>query len=119
METIQQLLQISAKLYQHLTDIPKGEERDEYIEKINRLLDERGAHIQALEASGFMIESTNRTHQTLVKLDTGIREQLGKVMAAVKEDMKELNSAKKHEQQYINPYSNVSIMDGRYFDNKK
>ena len=119
METIQQLLQISAKLYQHLTDIPKGEERDKYIEKINGLLDERGAYIQTLEASGFKIEPTNRTHQTLVKLDTGIREQLDKVMDTVKEDMKELNNTKKHEQQYINPYSNVSVMDGRYFDNKK
>lgn len=119
METIQQLLQISAKLYQHLTDISKGEERDSYIEKINKLLDERGACIQALEVSGFKIDSANRTHQTLIQLDTGIRERLEKVMTAVKEDMKELNNAKKHEQQYINPYSNVSTMDGRYFDNKK
>lgn len=119
METIQQLLQISAKLYQHLTDIPKGEERNGYIEKINNLLDERGAYIQALEEDGFKADPSSRMHQTLVKLDTGIREGLEKVMSAVKEDMKELNNAKKHEQQYINPYSNISTMDGRYFDNKK
>ena len=119
METIQQLLQVSAKLYQHLTDIPKGEERDDYIEKINTLLDERGTCIQALQAAGFKVDPANRTHQTLAKLDTGIRERLEEVMSAVKEDMKELNSAKKHEKQYINPYSNVSTMDGRYFDNRK
>ena len=119
METIQQLLQVSAKLYQHLTDIPKGEERDDYIEKINTLLDERGACIQALQAVGFKVDRSNRIHQTLAELDTGIRERLEEVMAAVKEDMKELNSAKKHEKQYINPYSNVSTMDGRYFDNRK
>lgn len=119
METIQQLLQISAKLFQHLTDIPKGEERESYIERINVLLDKRGAYILALKASGFNIDPDNRTHQTLAELDKGIRERLDKVMTTVKEDMKELNNAKKHEQQYINPYSNVSTMDGRYFDNKK
>lgn len=119
MKAIQQLLQVSAKLYQHLTDIPKGEERDSYIEKINKMLDERSAYIQALETADFKVDPANRIHQTLIELDKGIRGRLDKVMSAVKADMKELNNAKKHEQQYINPYSNVSIMDGRYFDNKK
>ncbi len=119
MEKLQQLLQISAKLYQHLTEIPDGDERDGYIEQIDELLDERGLCMQILLDDGFKIDMTNRSHQMLVELDKGIRERLDKVMAAVKEDMKELNKAKKHEHQYINPYASVSTMDGRYYDNKR
>ncbi|WP_042471143.1 flagellar protein FliT [Bacillus ndiopicus] len=119
MDKLQQLLQVSAKLYQHLTEISSGEERDEYIEQIDSLLEERGACMQGLLADGFKFDSANRAHQMLAELDKGIRERLNKVMEAVKEDMKDLNNAKKNEKQYINPYASVSTMDGRYYDNKQ
>ncbi|MEC1178867.1 flagellar protein FliT [Metasolibacillus meyeri] len=119
MDKLQQLLQVSAQLYQYLTKIPLSEERDSYIERIDTLLDERGACMQDLLANGFKFDTTNRSHQMLAELDKGIRERLNKVMEAVKEDMKELNNAKKNEKQYINPYASVSTMDGRYYDNKQ
>ncbi|WP_107840326.1 flagellar protein FliT [Metasolibacillus meyeri] len=119
MEKLQHLLQVSAKLYQHLTEIPTGEKRDAYIEEIEALLNQRGTYMQDLLASGFKFDTTNRSHQMLAELDKGIRERLNKVMEAVKEDMKELNNAKKNEKQYINPYASVSTMDGRYYDNKQ
>lgn len=119
MDKLQQLLQTSAKLYQHLAELPSGEERDSYIEQINTLLDERGTCMQNILADGFKFDKANRSHQMLAELDKGIRERLDKVMEAVKEDMKELNNAKKNEKQYINPYASVSTMDGRYYDNKQ
>ncbi|WPK12388.1 flagellar protein FliT [Lysinibacillus louembei] len=119
MDKLQHLLQISAKLYQHLTEIPSGEDRNSYIEQISILLEERGGFMQNLLADGFKFDQANRSHQMLAELDKGIRERLDKVMEAVKEDMKELNNAKKNEKQYINPYSSVSTMDGRYYDNKQ
>ncbi|KYG91196.1 flagellar assembly protein FliT [Metasolibacillus sp. FSL K6-0083] len=119
MDKLQQLLQVSAKLYQHLTEIPAGETRDKYIEQIDVLLDERGACMENLLADGFQFDTANRSHKMLAELDKGIRERLNKVMDTVKEDMKDLNNAKKNEKQYINPYANVSTMDGRYYDNKQ
>ena len=119
MEMVQQLLQVSAKLYQHLTDLPTDEQRDEYIEKIHFFLDERGILIEKMQNAGFQVNLENKTHAMLVELDKGIRERLNKVMKSIQADLKDLQNAKKHEQQYMNPYASVQVMDGRYFDNKK
>ena len=118
MDYTQQLLQVSAKLYQHLTDIPSEESRDVYIEQINNLLDERGVIIDTLQQNGFHIESGNKLHGMLVELDNGIRERLEKVMKVIQQDLKDLQNAKKNEKQYLNPYSEIAVMDGRYYDKK-
>lgn len=118
MEQTQQLLQVSAKLYQHLTNMPKEEERDDYIEKIHTLLDDRGILIEEMQKNGFRVEGGNKSHQMLVELDKGIRERLENVMKIIQADLKDLQNAKKNEQQYMNPYASVQVMDGRYYDKK-
>ncbi|QCR31527.1 flagellar protein FliT [Lysinibacillus sp. SGAir0095] len=119
MDNTQRLLQISAKLLKHLTDIPKGEDRSEYIDEINLMLDERGALIDKLSQEGFVMDANNKIHNTLAQLDKGIRERLDDVMKLVKQDMKDLQNSKKNEKQYMNPYSSVQVMDGMYYDKKK
>lgn len=114
----QKLLQISAKLFQHLTNLPTDEQRDEHIEKIHQLLDERGILIEKMQSDGFQMDLENKSHAMLAELDKGIRERLDKVMKAVQSDLKDLQNAKKNEQQYMNPYASVQVMDGRYYDKK-
>lgn len=118
MEMLQQLLQISAKLYQHLTELPKDEQRDEYIENIHLFLDERGILIEKMQNDGFKVNLENKSHVMLVELDKGILERLNKVMKSIQTDLKDLQNAKKNEQQYMNPYASVQVMDGRYYDKK-
>ena len=118
MNQVQQLLQVSARLYQHLSEIPQSEQRDAYIESIDKMLDEREGIIKMLRVEGFQLDTTNRAHNTLVDLDKGIRERLSKVMETVKQDLKDLQNAKKNEKQYLNPYSDVRVMDGMYYDKK-
>lgn len=119
MDLINELLRVSAKLYKHLTEIPSGDERTPFIEEINVLLDERGIIIENLKKEGFHYDSTNKAHVTLFELDKGICERLNLVNEAVKLDIKNLQNSKKHEMQYINPYANVQVVDGRYYDKKK
>ncbi|MFJ7735958.1 flagellar protein FliT [Lysinibacillus sp. NPDC097287] len=118
MNTVQDLLQVSAKLYQHLTILPSEDERDVFIEKVHQYLDERGVLVEQLQQEGFQVDLTNKAHATLAELDTGIKERLDKVMKSIQADMKDLQNAKKNEQQYLNPYANVQVMDGRYYDKK-
>lgn len=118
MEQTKQLLQISAKLYQHLTNLPKDEARDEYIEKIHTLLDDRGILIEEMSQKGFQVNLNDKSHQMLVELDKGIRERLDIVMKLIQVDLKDLQNAKKNEKQYLNPYASVQVMDGRYYDKK-
>lgn len=118
MQQIDQLLQTSANLFKHLGETPKGEDRDEYIDTINNMLDKRGLIIDKLMNDGFQFDVQNRIHRTLLELDNGIKERLADVMDAVKQDMANLQKTKKSEQQYYNPYSNVRVMDGMYYDKK-
>ncbi|MEK4424144.1 flagellar protein FliT [Solibacillus sp. FSL K6-1523] len=118
MEQVKVLLQISAKLYQHLAVIPKGDDREEYIEQINEQLDERGIIIEELRKQGFIANPEEKAHATLIELDKGIRERLNFVMKEVKHDLKDLQNSKKNEQQYMNPYASIQVMDGRYYDKK-
>ncbi|MEC1305728.1 MULTISPECIES: flagellar assembly protein FliT [Lysinibacillus] len=118
MQPIDQLLQASASLFKHLGEIPKGEDRDEYIDTINSMLDKRGLIVDGLMKDGFQFDEQNRIHRTLFELDSGIKERLAAVMSAVKQDMANLQKTKKSEEQYFNPYSNVRVMDGMYYDKK-
>lgn len=115
----QKLLQVSAKLFEQLSTVPKSEERDTYIEDIQQKLDQRGIIIDELRTLGFTMDTSNKLHVTLAELDKGIRERLNNVLLAVKTDLKELQNSKKHEQQYANPYADVRTMDGMYYDKKK
>jgi flagellar protein FliT len=119
MDLTQQLLQVSAKLYQHITNLPADNEREKYIEKINSLLDERGHFMEALKREGFQYDSSNKAHAMLSELDKGIRDRLNKVLDSIRLDLKDLQNSKKSERQYINPYANIEVMDGRYYDRKK
>ncbi|MEY2365237.1 flagellar protein FliT [Lysinibacillus capsici] len=118
MQLTNQLLQASAYLYKLLGDIPKGEERDDYVDTINSLLDKRGTIINRLKQEGFHFDEQDRVHRTLLELDNGIKERLAAVMSAVKQDMANLQKTKKSESQYFNPYGNVRVMDGMYYDKK-
>lgn len=88
MDLIQQLLQVSAKLYKHLSAFPSGEERTEYIDEVNGLLDERGTLVKQLREQNFQYDETDETHVTLYKLDKGIRERLDLLFNEVKADLK-------------------------------
>ena len=118
-QQLQQLLQISAKLYEKLIANPEEAKRDELIEEIKILLDIRGEIMEELVQSGFSYNVEDKTHQMLFELDKGIRSRLETVMSAIKTDMKELQTSKKSEQQYLNPYSHIQTMDGMYYDKKK
>lgn len=119
MDNQQQLLQLSAKLYKLLETVPRGEQRDDFIQEVERQLDERGEVVVQLSEKGFQLDPNNKVHIMLIELDKGIRERLDAIMEEVKSDMKTLQSAKKNEKQYMNPYSSVRIMDGMYYDKKK
>ncbi|UXJ69549.1 flagellar protein FliT [Lysinibacillus fusiformis] len=119
MDIINDYLQISAQLFKYLITIPQGEERTQYIEKINDMLDERGLIVEKLKKNNFLYDSSNKIHHTMLELDKGIQERLDLVYESVKLDMKDFLNAKKNEIQYINPYESLQNLDGRYFDGKK
>lgn len=118
-QQLQQLLQLSAKLYEQLGQTVTGENRDAFITAIHDKLDERSDLIDALQDAQFKYDENNRLHRTLAELDKGINERLQHVMTQIKADLRDLRTLKAQEQRYANPYANVQTMDGRYYDRKK
>jgi len=119
MEMIQELFVTSENLYTHLADIPSSNERDDFIQKINELLDARGAVINLLKEIEPNPVHGHPLEKQLIELDQGIRNRLLKVKMSITDDMKQLQVSKKSEQRYVNPYAAVRVMDGTFYDKKK
>lgn len=119
MGPVEKLLATSAQLYKHLTVIPEGDERNQYIEKIDGFLEKRGQLLEEVMTSDRVSLEGHQLTPHLIELDHGIQSRLQKVIEAIKTDMKKLQQTKKTEQIYLNPYSNVRVMDGMYYDGKK
>src|SRR5690606_13078261 len=94
------LLTISEQIFEQLGALPEQEKRIEFIEEINSQLDKRGAIIQLLVQQGFKINPDIELHQKLIKLDVAIKNRLKILMQGIKNDMRDLQNAKKNEQQY-------------------
>lgn len=113
------LLRISEQIFEQLASLPEQEKRIDFIEEINSQLDKRGETIKLLMEQGFQINPKVELHQTLIELDAAIKNRLDVLMQGIKDDMRDLQNAKKNERQYMNPYSDVRVMDGMYYDKKK
>lgn len=116
MGEVEQFLAASEKLYSHLNNIPTEDERTEFIDQINVLLDAREVSIKALANTDL---STSSLYDHLLELDRGITKRLENVMNLIKGDIKDLQLRKRHEGSYSNPYAATQSIDGMYFDNKK
>ncbi len=116
MGEVEEFLEASEDLFSHLATIPSDDERTEFIDQINVLLDAREEAIQQLDKTTI---STHALYNHLLELDKSINERLEKVMNVVKGDIKDLQQKKRHETSYTNPYAATQTLDGMYFDNKK
>lgn len=115
----QQLLQVSAKLFKQLGELGQTEDRDALLKSVDELLEERGQLIASLQKEKIQLSKTNPQHALLQELDKGIQERLASLMGEIRQDMKNIQTAKKSEVQYNNPYASVRVMDGKYYDQKK
>ncbi|MFZ0576843.1 MAG: flagellar protein FliT, partial [Psychrobacillus psychrotolerans] len=116
MSELEQLLNVSEQLYSHLENTPSEEDRTQFIDQMNVLIDVREEIIHKLDKTK---TPTNGLYNQLLELDKGIKEHMIKVLNIIKEDLKDLQQKKKHESSYSNPYAATQVIDGMFFDNKK
>ncbi|MFJ8261817.1 flagellar protein FliT [Rummeliibacillus sp. NPDC094406] len=119
MELLQELLQVSAQLFKHLTMLPPDKERDDYIKKIDDYLDKRGEIIEQLQQIEVNPLPGHPFEKQLRELDKGIRDRLQKSKNEIAQDIKNLQKSKTSERRYVDPYASVRVMDGTYFDGRK
>lgn len=113
------LLKVSADLYELLSTIPEGTERDTLIFEIDEMIEERGELMDSLLEDNFQYDESNKLHETLLELDQGIRTRLTLHLNSIKSDLRDIQLTKQTEKNYSNPYADVRVMDGKYYDTKK
>lgn len=116
MNTVQQLLDVSQQLYDHLNHSMENVDRDEYIDTISQLLEKRQSLIDRL--SGEYSEEEKKLGKQIVQLNEKINQRLQEKLRFFKQELETFQQNKRRREQYTNPYRHVSI-DGMYFDKKK
>lgn len=116
MSTVQQLLDVSRQLHDHLNNGIEHVDRDEYIETISHLLDKRQSLIEQLPNE--YTSEEKEIGKQIVSLNEKIDQRLQEKLRFLKNELETFQQNKRRREQYSNPYKNVSI-DGMYFDKKK
>lgn len=116
MSTVQQLLDVSQQLHDHLEYSIENVDRDEYIDTITRLLDKRQSLMDSL--SGEYSEEEKKLGKQIVRLNEKIEQRLQEKLRFLKQELETFQRNKHRRERYANPYKHVSI-DGMYFDKKK
>lgn len=115
MIVIQELYQVTEALYREVQKQESKENREEQIERINKLLEDRQNLLDKLQPP--FNEEENKLGQQMVQLNKVIDSQLQKIFADIKMDIKELKVKRAKSTKYSNPYESLST-DGMFFDKR-
>lgn len=115
MNPIKQFYMNTSELVQYLEE-KQEPDRDQRIEKIQHLLNERDEALKKVKAplsagEKMLVQEAQKLNEKLVKL-------LEEEKMSIKEDWDLLKKQQQTRQKYINPYQSLAT-DGVYFDKKK
>jgi len=111
-----QLHSITKKLAEHLKVLPQQDERDKYIETLQRFLDEREELITHLQVP--VTEEDKLIGKQIMELNQGVEPAMHKLRDLIKIDITGLMGKKKVHTQYINPYKSLNNVSA-FFDKKE
>lgn len=114
MTTIAQLYEATKQLLDHLSHSFPKEHREDYIDRLESLLQSRQQLIEAYrsDSSGVDQEKT----EAIVNWNKEINKKLNLYLGQIKLDMNKLKQQKKMGMKYDNPYN--AQPDGFFFDKK-
>lgn len=113
---VQEVYDLTKKLFQLVENKDAIEERDHLIEKITSLLDEREQILHDVKPP-FTDEERLKAAQ-IMKWNERVNSEFIKIKAEVQNDMAKLKQKKATTAKYTNPYQNVNI-DGMFYDKRK
>ncbi|WP_110112516.1 hypothetical protein [Bacillus sp. CGMCC 1.16541] len=116
MSVFQTLYDLTKSLHTHVGTTPLEEERDEYIARVDELLEARQALLPHIVAP--MSVEEKKQAQDMIKMNHEIDQALVIIKEHVAIDIRKLKTKKTQADRYVNPYVNVSF-DGTFYDKKK
>ena len=115
MSSVKQLHEMTKKMYDKLKD--SSFSREQMMEDITTFLNGREAIIKDIKAP--YTEEEQKLGREVVEMDKEIQKVIQSIFMSLKGSMKQLQNQKKNNTKYVNPYSNVSSMDGMFYDKRK
>jgi flagellar protein FliT len=113
---VSELFTVTKELHELLYQSISKEQRDETIEAIQRLLDERDSLIGQLQPP--YSEEEQELGMQMVSLNEAIAEKLQQLKQQIQQDLKAIKQKKMANQNYMNSYQSLEI-DGMFYDKKR
>lgn len=117
MNRLEKLYYVTRKLEDLLNKEITVTNRQQVIDKINSLVEERGRYMKDLVPP--YTESEKAMGEQLLVLNHHIQERLDELFEDLKKEMKQVKRQKKSNQSYTNPYENMKAIDGMFMDLKE
>jgi flagellar protein FliT len=116
MGVVQELHELTEKMHQKLFQKDMGQDQANLIEDIQQFLRDREELLKEMKAP--YTDEERQLGQKILQMDKDIQEAFQQILDGLKHSMKQLQNQKKNNAKYVNPYKNVSTMDGMFFDKK-
>ncbi|RLL46652.1 flagellar protein FliT [Oceanobacillus piezotolerans] len=117
MNRIKPIFELTKQMKAILDQTMTAKNREEMINKVNNLLEQRGMEMESINPP--YTEDEKQLGKELLHLNEGVQRQIEAAFLELKKEMKQVKRQKASNKKYLNPYQNVQIMDGRYLDKKK
>jgi flagellar protein FliT len=108
---------ITEQLFQLVSQPIAKDVRDECIEKITSLLENRDQLLSDVQPP--FAKSDQQLFQQIVTWNEIITKRFAEIKQQIQQDMMQLKKTKSSNQQYVNPYQGISTSDGMFYDKRK
>lgn len=117
MNRVQALYDTTAQLDTLVSQPVTAENREEVIQSLTALLEVRSGQLEELKPP-FSTEE-NLLGKELLPMNERISKQVQNIFDQLKTDIRTIKKQKQSGKKYINPYSSMHTLDGRFLDKRK
>src|SRR5690625_4158086 len=117
MNRLDQVYHVTKKIEKMLNQSITNKNREDIIEKVTVLIEERGRIMEDLTPP--FSEQEKLLGKKVVVLNEQIEKEMETLFETLKQDMRQVNKQKESSRTYINPYGNIKSTDGMYLDSKQ
>ncbi|MBU7594575.1 flagellar protein FliT [Metabacillus halosaccharovorans] len=117
MSSVQEIYRITEQIIKLVENPVSQENRDRVIELITSLLEEREKSLKDIEKP--RTENEKKLAEQILLWNEIILGKFNHLKFQVQQDMILLKKTKATNKQYVNPYQDVSLSDGMFYDKRK
>lgn len=117
MNRLEKLYEVTLKLNEVVSKTVPPKDREEVIQKISQLIDERSTILEKVTPP--YTDEEKQTGEKVVQVNEKIKEKMNTLFMELKADIKLVKKKKESNRSYINPYGKLKTTDGMYLDSKQ